>query len=1173
MLGDNEKTTTAPKGIDRRAFVRQPLDLAAKISVAGSVQLSRTIKDFCVGGMLLVDETSTQQAGLATTYAVAEDDLIDIVFSINGAEQNSLQGRIVRQDVDSCGVALLEPDLAVLQSLMVLAKSYRQQQAESEDATVSDVVNINLIAECTALVTTCLTQLATKTHTTLIDTLFEQSKTLKDVADQNMYFETLGMLNDNKDKFISIFSQSAIERLAPCTKGKLVNSNVSTEPLPAKGIELAIVEEEELDNWLADTGTIESVQRSHNEVLTQLERRLSELFAVRVTHETNPYGPALFTHAFQDTIEYFGLHHKVVLACHKIFKVLTTDVLGRLYQNLNNHLIERGVLPELTYEIPHVDVSVQEQPAIPALTFENDIVHDESGEELIEKAQVENINPADMSSHNIYELVSELRTLKQQLHQQSSNEDRIISEKDTSSNADLTKIDATAGSALTPGEVVQTLARIESSCTGLNRDDFKELIRTSLAGEVDANGETKVVASREGQIIDVSNSIFDTMLTDVQVPENMHKWLSRMEMPVLKMAIDDDSLFMDRDHLVRQVVNKIAQLGLLIGEEETEGTSGVRTALDWLVNLIGSEFDGTLSVFNRVSDQLDLLISAQDKKYDEQLKTVINEFESTVEEDGNTAPNVEDKFDSEDEYEKWLRRAHRIEEGDWILFDLDAENTKRLRAAWIAQHTGKIVFVDAVGARDRVVFFEELAELLHSGLAMMLDDANEPAMDRAQYAMLQELNEQLVYESTHDHLTGLMNRREFEKQIGKALISSRHSDIKHALLFVDLDQFNVTNTTYGYEAGDMLLVEFSKILSVAHGHSCMLARLGSDEFGLLLEDVDLEEALEISDEYIHQAREHKFMWDGKRVSMGTSIGLVTINNQSESITSLMQNAESSCGLAKEMGGNRTQLYRSGQTRFSHRTEMINWVSKIDDILDQGRLRLRCQKIEPLISAGTEKPHYEILLVLVDDSGENISIQNFIEAAEWSNRISDIDRWVINEALKWISNNESILEHVGAFSINLSGRSLSDESLVDYITDAINESGVPAQALCFEITETIGVESLSDSADFINRIKETGCHFSLDDFGSGMSSYAYLKNLPVDYLKIDGSFVKEIKTSVSDYAVVKSICEIGHFMGKRVIAEYVEDKETYAMLVEIGVDFAQGYGVEKPLMINELLVPR
>lgn len=1194
MAVDKTKSPVSFSGANRRAFERHPLDLDAQITIGGAATIHRKIRDFCVGGMLLVNDQHSQEAGLSSTYQLNEGDLIDIRFSIgeiepSNDEQYCLHARIVRQDIDSSGVALLEPNLMTMQSLLELAKAYQQQQVKENKFDSSRRVNTDLIAECMELVVTCLTPLSVKTHETIVASLFEQSKSLKDIAEQNMYFETLGILNDNKEKFLMSFKQTAIESMACSQNGELQNLNDSADAFSANTLELAIVEEEVLDNWLADTGTIESVQRTHNELLTQLARRLSELFAAPVDNETNPYGPALFTQAFHDAISSFGLSHKVTLVCHKVFKKLLTEVLGKLYKKLNEHLISRNILPELTYEIPRADISVEEDfQTLKEHATERDGVEDTVSSEQAAGNQPEN-NPtqsnhsvagqdsdsvqADMSNHNIYELVAELRTLKRQLHEQGKGE---AGSPDGGSDNNVSAVKsggAAKGVALTQNEVLQTLSRIESSCTELDRADFKELIYSSLANEVDEDGKAKVIAARENQIIDVSNSIFDTILTDVQIPDNMQNWLARMEMPVLKMAINDESLFVDRDHLVRQVVNKIAQLGLLIGEEETEGINSVRSALDWLVNLIGTEFDGTSSVFERVSDQLDLLIKVQDKKHEEQIKAVINEFKSEPEASSDVAPNLEREFKSEDDYEEWLRRVGRLEEGDWILFDLDTDNSKRLRAAWIARHTGKVVFVDALGSKDRVIFLEELAALLYSGAAMTVDDANEPAMDRAQYSMLQELNEQLIHESTHDPLTDLINRREFEKKIGTALIGSRHSSIRHALLFVDLDQLNVINTTYGYEAGDLLLVEVAKIFSEGHDGECVLARLGSDEFGLLFEDVDLEESLEIAEDYIHQIREHKFMWEGKRVSMGASIGLVTLNSKSESITSLMQAAESSCALAKEMGGNRMQLFSSGKSRSGHRTEVINWVSRIDDVLDNDRLKLRCQKIQPITLNTTEKPHYEVLLMLTDENGDNVSIQDFIEAAEWSNRITDIDHWVIEETLAWISNNKKILDIVESFSINLSGRSLSDDKLVDYILEKIEESGVPPEVLCFEITETIGVESLSDSADFIHRIKETGCHFSLDDFGSGMSSYAYLKNLPVDYLKIDGSFVRDMKLSISDYAVVKSICEIGHFMGKRVIAEYAEDAEIIGMLTEIGVDFVQGYGVEKPLMINELLAPR
>ncbi|NNG14064.1 MAG: EAL domain-containing protein, partial [Gammaproteobacteria bacterium] len=309
-----------------------------------------------------------------------------------------------------------------------------------------------------------------------------------------------------------------------------------------------------------------------------------------------------------------------------------------------------------------------------------------------------------------------------------------------------------------------------------------------------------------------------------------------------------------------------------------------------------------------------------------------------------------------------------------------------------------------------------------------------------------------------------------------------------------------------------------------------------------------------------------------QTSVSVSLGLAQVTEHSEDISSLMQAAESSCDIAKQTGGNRLQLFYASNAKLSQRKGIISWVTKIDDILDNDGLELRCQRIQPIGTAPgeIEHVHYEILLGLKSDRENLPSIQEFIEAAEYSNRIGHIDRWVVKTVLKWISENEQVLDIVNAFSINLSGKSLSDEKFIDFVLEQIEENNVPAECLCFEITETAGVENLSDAAYFINTIKDTGCGFSLDDFGSGMSSYAYLRDLPVDYLKIDGMFIKNIVNSDSDYAVVKSITEVAHFMGKRVIAEYVENDEIVNVLNKIGVDFAQGFGIDKPHLIEELI---
>jgi len=302
-----------------------------------------------------------------------------------------------------------------------------------------------------------------------------------------------------------------------------------------------------------------------------------------------------------------------------------------------------------------------------------------------------------------------------------------------------------------------------------------------------------------------------------------------------------------------------------------------------------------------------------------------------------------------------------------------------------------------------------------------------------------------------------------------------------------------------------------------------------------------------------------------------SVGLVVIKGHGQNVEKLLQDAEASCGVAKDIGGHRVQVYHEGHARLNKRNAEVQWAAKIDKALDNDDLHLRCQRIMPLATDDSYHDHYEILLGMADDLGEQSSLQEFINAAESYKRMADIDRWVIKTSFKWIADHRTELDHVSSFSINLSGHSLNDMGLMEFVMKQMRDTNVPIGKICFEITETLGIANLSDAADFIKRFKTTGCMFSLDDFGSGMSSYGYLKSLPVDYIKIDGVFVKEMATNPNDYAVVKSISEIGHFMGKKIIAEYVQDDETIQLLQDLGVDYAQGYGIEKPRPLDNLLL--
>lgn len=703
-----------------------------------------------------------------------------------------------------------------------------------------------------------------------------------------------------------------------------------------------------------------------------------------------------------------------------------------------------------------------------------------------------------------------------------------------------------------------------------------------------AEGGTKGIPEHQGRVIDVAGNVFATLLNDLQVALSVRPWIRQLEVPVLKMALLDDRLFIDKTHIVRQVINKLSELEVLAGSENEVEQAALRRAFQWIVNTVNSEFDGTAAVFHRVAQQLDLLLRVQNDTYRRNLSEVVAECmrEEAAEPQpadadapaGSDAPQAsaaeasaalpQEAEDAQDD--EWLRRVRRLKEEHWLLFDAREAEPKRLKVAWIAPRSGKYVFVNVLGRKDRIVGEKELAGLLRAGDVVVLDAAEEPAMDRAQYTMLQKLHRQLLYQSSHDGLTGLINRAEFKKTLGEAVAEARVTGGRHALVLMDIDQFKVVNNTLGYEAGDAVLKALAEWLRAHLGEGHVLARVGTDQFGILLCDHSLDDALGVIEDQLDELHDYRIPWQEERLAVSVSVGLVSVHPQGEDESALLQAAETSCGVAKEMGGGRIQIYHSRHAGMSRRKEEMKWAVQIDRALDEDALSLRCQKIVPLQAHLPQQDWYELLLGLSDELQNKLALHEFIKAAEHYSRIIEVDRWVIRNAFEWIAEHEDRLLGIGGFTINLSGPSLNDERLIRYVNEEADRTGVAMQRICFEITETAGIASLSDASDFIHVIKATGCKFSLDDFGSGMSSYAYLKNLPVDFLKIDGAFVQELVADSSDYAVVKSVCEVGHFMGKAVIAEFAQSEETIELLRELGVDYVQGYAVERPHRLEALL---
>ena len=430
----------------------------------------------------------------------------------------------------------------------------------------------------------------------------------------------------------------------------------------------------------------------------------------------------------------------------------------------------------------------------------------------------------------------------------------------------------------------------------------------------------------------------------------------------------------------------------------------------------------------------------------------------------------------------------------------------------------------------------------------------------------------MEYESSHDSLTGLINRQELEDRLQNALDSVGETDQHHVLCYLDLDQFRLINDTHGHAAGDKLLKEISLLLKECLGDGDSLARLGGDEFGAILKNQDISVARRAAKSMCRAVRDFYYGWGNRPFEVSVSIGLVPITSQWLDRAEILRVAASACDVAKDMGRNRVHTYEPRDLALRQREVEMRWIYLIRRALNENRFQLYYQNIVPLSKNTGQGTHYEILLRMVADDGSIISPSEFIAAAERYHLMPAVDRWVVTQSLKLLRQRRINGEVSGMFAINLSGQSLDDEEFLDFVVDRLHETATPPEMVCFEITETVAVTHLDVVQKFLSVLRKMGCRFALDDFGRGISSFAYLKNLNVDYLKIDGMFVQKIADNEIDHAMVESINHIGHIMGMQTIAEFVESQEVLEKLIDLGVDHVQGYQLGRPQPLRSAYQP-
>lgn len=532
---------------------------------------------------------------------------------------------------------------------------------------------------------------------------------------------------------------------------------------------------------------------------------------------------------------------------------------------------------------------------------------------------------------------------------------------------------------------------------------------------------------------------------------------------------------------------------------------------------------------------------------------------------------------SNEEWEEYIDSASILKTDGAAKYKYTQKNGDilPLKLVWADKDFFHYTFVNPMGEKALDLSLGEVAYQLYKENIEPAHDLNSPVMERASFNFLDDLHKEFSEQASLDELTGLINRRSFERLLKLNTDEARKNKQTHVFAYLDIDKFNVINNTCGHSAGDILLKNISALMKdtfLRLGDNVFISRMGGNEFGVLITNCDVDSGTVHMEGLLDAFHDFRFNYENNNFSVTTSIGLVELNEITESVNHLFSSADAALISAKESGGNTVATYCSDDKETSRRKHLMEMVGQINKLFDAGLITLRCHKITPLKSRVHNKASYEVLIDVKDMDGNNISPEDFIVSAEQYNRIREIDTWVVNEVISWLETNYTeVKETISTLSINLSGGSINDRGFMDTIYDRLMKLTIPTDMICFEVTETLAINNLDKAAAFMSKVKETGCRFALDDFGSGSSSYTYLRKLPLDYIKIDGAFIRNITTNTHDYAVVKSINEIGHTMGLVTVAEYVEDEMTLQLLRDIGIDYAQGYVLEKPRALNSLLL--
>ncbi|MDR3390385.1 MAG: DUF1631 family protein [Sulfuriferula sp.] len=1198
--------------VQRRRFRRITVIQPASLSSPHTGSITGEIRDFSPNGVLFAANSPVGTGALL-------NQSVTIEFRPNLAmtTQYRIAGRVVRASELSVGIAVEHFPADAYRDMVSLTNQPKRQAAAATPPLYGKEQAAAALAQCHVQFKSFIAHVIEHFYNSL-------GAKLAFSAEQAGSLEERWILHNAYPRVAAQRSQITAAYL----NDDYLNRDVADETAEAaasQSLSLSLVDVDEFDDWLAVSQMVNKLNQEYAFEVGKFESRYEVLVGTRLSTNANPFGPHYMFQTFRELLSGHDFQHQLKSLLYKTFQEAVMVYLGDLYRELNETLAFVQ-LPQNRAPA----ASVKPAPASPAAPTAPTAVADPSlsggsratamslEEYLHAKSSVPLMPPAAGLSAPAYGFpqAAGLQQMGQPtqdyaLHHLLAHfhllQNRADSEQDYQLISDkLQGLPAgTAPAGIWPGSVIPAMHQLLAAANpGTVPAVGETLADNAYAGAGDtastenlnqilsvlnmiqqqrASGQPVDETSIKHQLVNAlpqfenapmqdrffnSIHLFDEMLSsplsDDALNSDIRSLLKKIELTLLKLALMDEHFLKSSDHPAQQTVNLLERFYAAADDMGKIFDPQLQRLLNMLANQIVDQFEGKPGVFDEVNQVLGNLLTPVEeirKSKVEQIRFACEQREQLdIALPETPAENAPDQSMLESTGVNLLRQ------GNWLGVMID-DVAVPYQLVWLSRSGKQFVLASRSATTIREFPQWLLAQDMAAGQVVRLPEYDIPFMERSAHKIMLNAYERVYQQATHDAGSGLLNRKGMVTRLEQIFASDELLQRHDVLCMLMFDQLDLLYHNCDTEEAEASLMSLIGVIANEVKPTDTFARLGENTFAILLHDSDIAAARTAMQAIVAIIGEQRISCQGRQFSIGVNVGVAQIRDDINSVSKLLKSVGSACVAAKAHGINCVQVYAADSEQIMHEQSLFEWAGAMDQVMDDHLLFLRCQRIQPIGSGDGLLPHYEILLGL--DKQLTATPQDFVLAAEKWNRSADIDLWVLQQSFDWLRAQGEKLDAIGGISINLSGHSLANEKILDYISQTLQAKLIPASKIIFEITETAVISRLELAQRFIETVRNFGCRFSLDDFGSGYSSFAYLQNLNVDFLKIDGAFVRGLAKSPTDFAMVKSMYQVSHAFGLKTIAEYVENDAIIDILRDIGVDYAQGYGIEMSRPLSTL----